>query len=68
MEKLIIEGIYNKDDSYREQLTSDNKLAIGNFFKEHKTEFKEQNIDFLVSEQFLHSVESNIYMVIQVTY
>lgn len=57
MEKLLIEGIYNKNDTYLKKLTAGNKQTIIKFFKEQKAELKEQNIDFLVSEQFLHCVD-----------
>ena len=61
MENLLIEEIYNKNDAYLKKLTASNKQTIFKFFKEHKAELKEQNIDFLVSEQFFHCVDSVKY-------
>lgn len=46
MEKLVIEGICNKDDSYREQLTPDNKLAIGNFLRSIEQNLKSRILIF----------------------
>lgn len=57
MEKLLIEGIYNKKDIYRKSLTDSTKQTIREFFRKHETELKEQNIDFLASGWFLYSID-----------
>lgn len=57
MERLVIEGICNKNDAYLKNLTASTKQVIYNFCNEHKTQLKEQDIDFLLSGRFLHSIE-----------
>ena len=50
MERLIIEGICNKNDIYKKSLTGRTKQTIFKFFKQHKVELEEYNIDFLLSD------------------
>ena len=61
MERLIIEGICNKNDIYKKSLTGRTKQTIFKFFKQHKVELEEYNIDFLLSDWFLYSIESDQY-------
>lgn len=61
MEKLLIEGICNKNDEYLKNLTASDKQTISKFFKEHRVELKEHNIDFLLSDRFLSSIEAIQY-------
>lgn len=57
MKRIIIEGICNKNDIYKKNLTDRTKQVISKFFKEHRVELKEHNIDFLLSDRFLYSIE-----------
>lgn len=57
MQRLVIEGICNKNDAYRKNLTDDTKQVIYNFCNKHKTQLEEHNIDFLLSDWFLYSIE-----------
>lgn len=61
MERLVIEGICNKNDAYIKSLTGRNKQTISKFFKKHKADLKEYNIDFLFSDWFLAGIELSKY-------
>lgn len=53
MEKLIIEGIHNKNDRYKSKLTNETKNIISEFLKEHEAELIEHDIDFLLNMEFI---------------
>lgn len=57
MERLVIEGICNKKDIYRKSLTGRTKQTVFKFFRQHKVELKEYNIDFLLSDWFFSCLE-----------
>lgn len=61
MKRLVIEGICNKNDIYKKNLTDHSKQVISKFFKEHRVELKEHNIDFLLSDRFFSSMETIQY-------
>lgn len=61
MENLLIEGICNKNDAYLKNLTGRTKQTISKFFKEHKVELKEYNIDFLLSDWFFSCMYTEQY-------
>lgn len=56
MEKLIIEGIHNKNDDYKNKLTNETKNIIGEFLKEHEAELKDQDINFLMNMEFINKL------------